>query len=56
MVICFKCKRERPPGDEACPLCGAPAYPHRRTAEEHADYVRAVEERDRLRPDFKHDA
>ena len=27
---------------------GVPPYPHRRTAEEHADYLRAVAERDRF--------
>jgi hypothetical protein len=46
-VICTSCKRERPAGEEACPHCGAAAYPHRRTAEEHADYLRAVAEHDR---------
>jgi hypothetical protein len=46
-VICAKCKKERPATDEPCPHCGAAPYPHRRTAEEHADYLRAVTERDR---------
>jgi predicted amidophosphoribosyltransferase len=49
-VKCAKCKRERPATDVACPQCGAPVYPHRRTAEEHADYLRAIDERDRYKP------
>jgi predicted amidophosphoribosyltransferase len=45
-VICTSCKNERPAGEEACPHCQAPGYPHRRTAQEHADYLRAIAERD----------
>jgi len=47
-VICHACNKSRAVGDEPCPHCGAGAYPHRRTAEEHADYLRAVAERDRI--------
>jgi hypothetical protein len=46
-VTCTSCKTERPATDEPCPQCGAAPYPHRRTAEEHGDYLRAVAERDR---------
>lgn len=49
-VTCTQCKGERPASDEPCPHCGASPYPHRRTAEEHADYLRAVAERDREVP------
>ena len=49
-VICTRCKKERPTGEEPCPHCGTAPYPHRRTAEEHADYLRAVAEHDRELP------
>lgn len=49
-LTCANCKKERPASDEPCPHCGAAPYPHRRTAEEHADYLRAVAERDRELP------
>jgi predicted amidophosphoribosyltransferase len=52
-VMCTKCKKQRPAGEEPCPHCGAPAYPHRRTAEEHADWLRAIAEHDRMRIDDK---
>jgi predicted amidophosphoribosyltransferase len=54
-VTCHKCKNERPATDEACPHCGTARYPHRRTADEHADYLRAVAERDRYRLDVPRD-
>ena len=50
-VMCTKCKKQRPAGEEPCQHCGAPAYPHRRTAEEHADWLRAIAEHDRTRRD-----
>ena len=47
-VRCTSCTQVRPSGRASCPHCGSPAYPHRRTAEEHADYLRAIAERDRV--------
>jgi hypothetical protein len=52
-VVCTNCKKERPAGEEPCPHCSAPAYPHRRTAYEHADWLR--EEHDRERRDVRAD-
>jgi hypothetical protein len=49
-ATCTKRNQERPANDHPCPHCGADPYPHRRTAEEHADYLRAVAERDREVP------
>jgi hypothetical protein len=49
-VTCTKCKKERPASEKPCPHCGASPHPHRRTAEEHADYLRAVAERVREVP------
>jgi len=54
-IICTGCKQKRPAGEAACPHCGAAAYPHRRTAAEHEEYLRAVAEHDLVRDVLERD-
>ncbi len=53
-VSCHACGKKRRADDKPCPHCAGAAYPHRRTAEEHADYLTAIRERDRIGKALEH--